>query len=122
MPLHKKGDKASCDNYCGISLIHPLGHLCAKVLEYRLLGDSNATWAISQLGFCTDYHIEDNCVILQTGIELAVHHGTHFFCCFVDLQKAYDKAPRAWLMIVLLEELCIAPENVKFLAQTYTGI
>ena len=47
MPLHKKGDKASCDNYCSISLIYPLGHLSTKVSEYRLLGDPNATQAIS---------------------------------------------------------------------------
>ena len=60
MLLQNKGDKASCDNYHGITmviasvfstipwyLIHPLGHLCAKVLEYRLLDDPNATQAIS---------------------------------------------------------------------------
>ena len=40
----------------------------------------------------------------------------------MDLQKAYDKVPRARLMTALLNKLCIAPENVKFLAQTYTGI
>ena len=51
-----------------------------------------------------------------------MHHGNHLFCCFVDLQKAYDKVPSAQLMIALLNELCIAPENVKFLVQTYTGI
>ena len=51
-----------------------------------------------------------------------MNHGNHLFCCFVDLQKAYDKVPRAHLMTALLDKLCIAPENFKFLVQMYTGI
>ena len=39
LPLHKKGDMESCDNYRGISLMHPLGRLFSKVVTARLLRD-----------------------------------------------------------------------------------
>lgn len=42
LPLHKKGDMAACDNYRGISLMHPLGRLFSKVVTARLLRDPAA--------------------------------------------------------------------------------
>ena len=37
MPLYKfKGERSACDNYRGISLIHPVGRWFSKCLEHRL--------------------------------------------------------------------------------------
>lgn len=47
LPLHKKGDEAACDNYRGISLMHPLGRLFSKVVTARLLRDPGAVRADS---------------------------------------------------------------------------
>ena len=46
--LHtKKGDKSDLDNYIGISIIHPLGHLFCKTITNRLEADPNAMQAVS---------------------------------------------------------------------------
>ena len=72
MPLYKsKGDKTDCNNYRGISLICPLGRLFAKVVLQRLESDPAAVRAICQAGFRSGHKVEDNCLILQTAIELA---------------------------------------------------
>ena len=71
MPLHKKGDVRACDNYRGISLMHPLGRLFSKVVVARLERSPAATRAECQAGFRSRYRLEDNCLILQTAFELA---------------------------------------------------
>ena len=71
LPLHKKGPKDNPDNYHGISLIHPLGHLFSKIVTACLESDECAARAACQSGFHTFYRVEDNCLILQTAIELA---------------------------------------------------
>ena len=71
LPLHKKGPKDNPDNYRGISLIHPLGRLFSKIVTARLESDERTARAACQSGFRTFYRVEDNCLILQTAIELA---------------------------------------------------
>ena len=64
LPLHKKGDEEACDNYRGISLMHPVGRLFSKVVTQRLLRDEAAVRADSQAGFRARYRIEDHCLTL----------------------------------------------------------
>ena len=85
MPLHKRGDPADCSNYRGISLMHPWGRLFSKVVVCRLEVDPAATRARAQAGFRKFHRVEDNCVILQTALELAAVRGDRLYCVFVDL-------------------------------------
>ena len=71
LPLHKKGPKDNLDNYCGISLIHLLGCLFSKIVTACLESDEHTARAVCQSGFRIFYSVEDNCLILQTAIELA---------------------------------------------------
>ena len=65
MLLYKaKGDRACCDNYRGISLIHPLGRWFSKVVVSRLEADPGAVRARGQAGFRRAYRVEDNCLVL----------------------------------------------------------
>ena len=85
LPLHKKGDMAACDNYRGISLMHPLGRLFSKIITARLLRDPAARRAEGQAGFKARYRIEDHCLVLGTALERARERRQTLFCCFVDL-------------------------------------
>ena len=70
MPLYKsRGDWTLCDNYRGISLIHPLGRWFSKCMELRLVEDAGATRARGQAVFCRGYHVEDNVMVLQAASQ-----------------------------------------------------
>ena len=62
--LDKKNLKTDPDNYCGVSLIYPIGHLFSKIATNFLECDNNMICAACQLGFCILYGIEDNILIL----------------------------------------------------------
>ena len=85
MPLHKKDDPSDCGNYRGISLMHPWGRLFSKLVVRRLERDPAATRAKAQAGFRKHHRVEDNCLILQTALELAAARGEQLYCVFVDL-------------------------------------
>jgi len=36
VPVPKKGDLSSCDNWCGISLLDVVGKVFAKIIQQRL--------------------------------------------------------------------------------------
>ncbi len=51
MAIFKKGGKAECGNYRGISLLSTIGKVLARVLENRLLPLSDEILPESQCGF-----------------------------------------------------------------------
>ena len=72
LPLYKqRGDGSDCDNYRGISLLHPVSRWFSKALVTRLEADPAAVHACGQAGFCRFHRVEDKCLILQTLLQLA---------------------------------------------------
>ena len=50
-PLYKKGDKTSCDNYRGITLLSHVGKLYNRIIERRLRSDMEEVILEFQHGF-----------------------------------------------------------------------
>ena len=123
MPLYKnRGDRTLCDNYRGISLIHPLGRWFSKCMELRLVEDAGATRARGQAGFRRGYCVEDNVVVLQAASQAASIDRSPLFAAFIDLQKAYDCIDRGLLFTAFVEELGVSPAMVAALQRLYTDV
>ena len=100
IPLHKKGDMNSVNNYRGISLLDTFGKIYTSILNRRLTFYVNIYGKIaeSQSGYCTI----DNAFILMSIIQkyLCKKKG-RIYVCFVDFQKAFDSVHREKLWQVL---------------------
>jgi len=71
VPIHKKGDLNSPQNYRGISLLDIFGKLFTSVINRRLTFYANAFAKIleSQSGFRVGYSTINNAFVLQTLIS-----------------------------------------------------
>jgi hypothetical protein len=102
--LFKSGDKRSCDNYRGISLINIIGKALERVILNRVIGycESKATiFPDSQYGFRKNRGTMDNMFISREIAYSARDKGVNLFKCYVDLTKAYDKVNRDLLWKIL---------------------
>jgi len=94
VPVPKKGDLSSCDNWWGISLLGVVGKVFAKIIQQRLQVIVEEEVADSQCGFRCNHGCTDIIFCACQLIEKAIEHDTKAFLMFVDLRKAYDSVPR----------------------------
>ena len=97
VPVPKKGDLSSCDNWKGISLLDVMGKLFARLLNDGLQLVVEETVSDSQCGFRTGRGCVDMIFCVRQLVEKAIEHNTKLFLLFVALRKAYDSVPRAAL-------------------------
>ena len=104
-PIYKnKGDRASPDNYRGITILSCFGKLFTAVLNNRLnkyLEDMNVL-AEEQAGFRKGYGTTDHIFNLKCLIDLYLFRGRKLFCAFIDYKKAFDSVNRTYLWQKLL--------------------
>ena len=101
VPIPKKGDLWSSDNWRGISLLDVVGKLFARVIQDRLQELSEDVLPESQCGFRKGRGCVDMVFVARQLIEKAIEHDTPLYVIFVDLKKAYDSIPREALWLVL---------------------
>jgi hypothetical protein len=101
--LFKRGDASKFDNYRGITVGPILAKLFAMIFDKRLSkwAEQHGLRAKGQVGFCKDYRIIDQLFILRTLIEQSKAKKKPLYCCFVDLNKAFDTVLREALWQVL---------------------
>ena len=105
--LIHKGDgkpRNSCDSYRPITLLNCDYKIAARVLATRMASAVNDVLSVTQTAFVPGRDIADNVLFhleeidwLETPppVPLAPHQGC---IVFLDFEKAYDRANRAWLM------------------------
>ena len=97
VPIHKKGDVNSPNNYRGISLLHVFGKIYISVLNRRITFYVNIYDKIAEAeaGFREGYSTTDNAFILSTCIQTYFNKkGSRLYVCFVDFEKAFDNVNR----------------------------
>ncbi len=102
VPIPKKGDLTTCDNWRGISLLDVVGKVLARVIQTRLQDMAADFLPESQGGFRRGRSCTDMIFSVRQLIEKTIEHKAKGFFIFIDLKKAYDSVPRECLWQVLL--------------------
>ena len=93
MPLHKKGSKASPDNYRGITLLSTLGKLFTRILNarYNKWAEAYGIYVEAQYGFRSGRGTVDCLFILHSAITSFINDNKALYTFFVDFSKAFDR-------------------------------
>ncbi len=117
VPVPKKGDLTSCDNWRGIALLDVVGKMVGKIIQTRLQHLGENELPEEQCGFRKNRSCTDMSFVVRQITEKCYEHRRKAYLVFVDLRKAYDSVPRAALWIVL-RKLGV-PENLVQLIESF---
>ena len=101
VPIPKKGNLHSCDNWRGVALLDVVGKLAARIVQSRLQMVAERELPESQCGFRRGRGCTDMIFVVRQLAEKAVEHQAKQFFVFVDLRKAYDSVLREAMWMVL---------------------
>lgn len=107
--LFKKGDRKFCGNYRGISLLSIAGKIFARILLSRLQEIAEQILPESQCGFRASRGTTDMIFCARQLQEKSREQQKPLFIVFYDLEKAFDRVPRAAMWRVLKRFGC--PDN-----------
>ena len=101
IPLHKKGDRASCANYRGLSLLNIGYKVLANVLYALLSPYYRDAIGDYQAGFLPGKSTIENIFIIRQICEKQREYGQEAWHVFVDYAQAYDSVHRDSLWNIL---------------------
>ena len=93
IPIHKKGDINTAENYRGISLMSCVSKLFTNLLNIRLnkWAEFSSRFDNFQFGFREKRSTVDAMFLLQSVVEIFLSQRKSLFVSFIDLRKAFDK-------------------------------
>ena len=121
VPVPKRGDLTSCDNWRGIALLDVVGKVVGRVIQSRLQILAETELADSQCGFRKGRSCTDHIFSVSQIVEKCIEHRTPSFLVFIDLRKAYDSVSRTALWRGL-EILGVPPTLIKLLSSFHHGM
>ena len=117
-----KGDRALCDNYCGISLLSIAGKILAKVIISRLSNHLlEDVVSESQCGFRANRGTVDMIFATRQLQEKCKEQRQSLYMMFVDLTKAFDTVSRTGLWAILGKLGC-PPRLVSIVRSFHDGM
>ena len=122
MLFKKKGSRAECANYRGISLLDVAGKVLARVLLVRLLNSvAELVFPETQCGFRKDRSTCDMIFVARQLLEKAREQRQDLFFAFVDLAKAFDTVNREVLWEIMVKSGC-TPKFMKIIKCFHQGM
>lgn len=97
----RKGDRADCTNYHGISLLCVAGKILARIIMDRLLPAFESMLPDSQAGFRPNRSTIDMIFTLRQIPEKTREQHASLHAVFIDLKKAFDMVNRQALWQIL---------------------
>ena len=112
-----KGDPRAACNYRTVAVGGPLPKLFMSCINRHLTGlaEGNAWRAPTQVGFRPKHRLEDLVVLVDYLVDTAKRTRTALALAFIDLEKAFDRVPRARLFSLLLDHYGIGPSLVEMI-------
>ena len=102
----KKGDKADCGNYRGITLLSTAGKIIARILNKRLIPLAENILPESQSGFRPSRGTTDMIFAARQLQEKCREQNQPLYIAFIDLTKAFDSVSRVTLWKILEKAGC----------------
>ena len=96
-----KGKKGKCSNERGITLSSNLGKLYERIINERIKGEVNMTWA--QAGGRKGSATTDHILLLKEILKTTEQEKETAYMVFLDVTKAFDKAWLSGIMHILHE-------------------
>lgn len=104
----RKGDRADCTNYRGISLLCAAGKILARIITTRLQTALEALLPESQAGFRPGRGTVDMMFAVRQVQEKIKEQNSQLYAVFIDLKKAFDMVHRKALWTTLRRFGCPA--------------
>ena len=84
VPIHKKKDKLSCDNYNyrGVSLLSHCGKVMTSIILQRIRLRTEEIFSEAQAGFRAGRGTT-SCLLLE-GYQKPIEFSKHLYVCYVD--------------------------------------
>ena len=95
-----------------------VGKLYERILERRVRSKVEHQLSKNQCGFRADHSTTDQISAIRLLLENSWEHNIQQHICFIDLEKAFDRIPRAKMWSVL-EEYDIKGNLLKAIKSTY---
>jgi hypothetical protein len=92
--IQKKGDKADCSNYRGISLLSTLYKILSNILPARLNPYADEIIGDHQCGFRRNRSMTDQIFYIGQILEEKWEYNGTVHQLFIDFKKAYDSVRR----------------------------
>ena len=122
-PIYKKGDKTNCNNYRGISLMSHAYKVYERILENRLREHVEPKLGEWQNGFRPGRGTTDMIFSLKMIFEKSWEWDKDQYIAFIDLEKAFDRAPREKIWEALRDPHYGIPEKLtRAIYNTYLNI
>src|SRR6218665_591223 len=103
IPIFKKGDARSCDNYKTIALISHTSKILLKIIHKRMESTIERELPDNQAGFRKARGTRDHIANMRLIMERQLEYGKEVHICLIDYSKAFDCINHELLWKTLLE-------------------
>ena len=92
--IHKKGSRADCSNYRGISLMNSTYKVYTAIIKSKLQPIAEDFLQEEQCGFRKERSCTDAIFVIKQLMEKRREFNLPLFLLFLDYEKAYDRVDR----------------------------